>query len=259
MLEDKERAGLKLAGDADHSFIWLGAGSHDQRGVVQTMQYLVMDQGRGLLLDPGGVHLFPRVVAAVSRHIALDRIDKIFFSHQDPDVSSGIALWLGVTPAKIHISSLWTRFLPHFGIVDNSRIQPIEETGAAIRMQSGAELVFVPSHYMHSPAAFSLFDRRTRILFTGDIGAAVFPEGQETLWVDDFAHHVQHVEGFHRRLIASNAVARRWVANVRRLDPLMIAPQHGAVYRGAAVGAFLGWLEGLRCGVDDLDKLYRMS
>ena len=89
------------------------------KGVIQTMQYLIIDQGRGVLLDPGGVHLFSRVVAAVSRYISIDKIDHIFFSHQDPDVSSGIALWLGVTKAKVHISSLWTRFLPHFGIVDS--------------------------------------------------------------------------------------------------------------------------------------------
>lgn len=258
MIEDKDISGVILYEDADHRFIWLGAGSRGGEGVVQTMQYLIIDRGRGVLLDPGGVHLFPRVVAAVSRYISIDKIDAIFFSHQDPDVSSGIALWLGVTPAKIYISGLWMRFLPHFGIVDASRVVPIEDAGKAIRQASGAELVFVPTHYMHSPAAFSLFDARARVLFSGDVGAAIFPDGGDALFADDFASHVRHIEGFHKRLIASNSVARRWVENARRLNPAMIAPQHGAVYRGASVAAFLDWLYALRCGLDDLDALYRM-
>jgi flavorubredoxin len=90
------------------------------------------------------------------------------------------------------------------------------------------------------------------------VGGAVFPEGDEVMYVDDFKAHLKYVEGFHKRLIASNVVARRWVDNARRLSPAMLAPQHGAVYRGQAVGAFLDWLSALRCGVDDLDALYRM-
>jgi Uncharacterized flavoproteins len=119
--------GKILYQDSEHMFIWLGADPESASGVVQTNQYLIIDKGRGMLLDPGGIHLFARVVAVASRYISLDKIDLILFSHQDPDVSSGIALWLGVTPAKIYVSSLWLRFLPHFGIVDQSRIVGIEE------------------------------------------------------------------------------------------------------------------------------------
>jgi flavorubredoxin len=258
MIEDKDLAGTVLYEDADHRFIWLGADAKNREGVVQTMQYLIIDKGRGILLDPGGVHLFSRVVAAASRYISIDKIDAIFFSHQDPDVSSGIALWLGVTPATIYISGLWVRFLPHFGIIDKTRVKAIEDVGKSLSLASGAKLTFVPSHYMHSPAAYSLYDERARIIFTGDIGAAVFPEGEDVLFADDFKRHVRHIEGFHKRLIASNSVAKRWVENVRRLSPAMIAPQHGAVYRGDSVGAFLDWLAALRCGVDELEPLYRM-
>lgn len=257
-MEDADIGGRVLYKDDEHQFIWLGADAQQKQGVVQTMQYLIIDKGRGVLLDPGGVHLFPRVVAAVSRYISIDRIDTIFFSHQDPDVSSGIALWLGVTKAKMYISGLWLRFLPHFGIIDHRRILPVEEAGKSLVLGSGAELTFVPSHYMHSPGAFSLFDRRAKILFSGDIGAAVFPDGEEILFADDFNAHRKYIEGFHKRLIAGNAVARRWVENVRLLNPQIIAPQHGAVYRNQAVGQFLDWLASLRCGIDELDSLYRM-
>lgn len=249
--------GKALYDDGDHKFIWLGTDDDFRKGVVQTMQYLVIDKNRGWLLDPGGVHLFSRVVAGVSRYISLDRIDGIFFSHQDPDVSSGIALWLGVTQAKVWISTLWVRFLPHFGIVDLSRVSAIEECrDHALALPSGTRLRFVPTHFMHSPGAWSVFDEKSRILFSGDVGTAVFPEGGERLFIDDFPSALPYVEGFHKRYMAANAATRRWVEIVRRLDPQMIAPQHGGVYRGPGVGAFLAWLAGLRCGVDLIDEIF---
>ncbi len=258
MIETTDTGGIVLYSDAEHKFIWLGAETKQKSGVVQTMQYLIIDKGRGILLDPGGVHLFPRVIAAVSRYINIDDIETIFFSHQDPDVSSGIALWLGVTRARVYISDLWIRFLPHFGIVDFARIKAIEETGGALQLASGAALRFVPSHYMHAPANYSVFDEKSRILFSGDIGGGVFQEGKEELFVDDFASHLPVIEGFHKRLIASNSVARRWADQVRKLDPDIIAPQHGGIYRGKTVREFLDWLGNLSCGVDLLDTWYRI-
>lgn len=256
MIADSEITGKVLYEDADHQFIWLGAEDKYRKGVIQTMQYLIIDRGRGVLLDPGGVHLFSRVVASVSRYISIDKIDTIFFSHQDPDVSSGIALWLGVTPAKVYISSLWTRFLPHFGILDTTRLVPIEDRGGSIRLPSGGELRFVPAHFLHSCGQFNLFDVKSRILFTGDIGAAVFGDGDETVFVEDFRNHIPLIEDFHTRYMASNSATRKWCAAVKALNPSMIAPQHGAIYRGSAVTAFLDWLSSLKCGIDLIDQLY---
>ena len=122
MISEKYIDGKVLHEEVGYQFIWLGADEKEEQGVVQTNQYLIISEGRGTLVDPGGIHLFSRVVALISRYIEIDKIDNIFFSHQDPDVSSGIALWLGLTNAKVYISELWIRFIPHFGIVDHSRI-----------------------------------------------------------------------------------------------------------------------------------------
>ncbi|AGT45130.1 MBL fold metallo-hydrolase [Treponema pedis] len=248
--------GIVLYEDNDHKFIWLGSESKNRKGAVQTMQYLIIDHGRGVLLDPGGVHLFSRVVTAVSRFISVDKIDTIFFSHQDPDVSSGIALWLGVTKAKVYISGLWVRFMPHFGIVDISRIIAIPDKGLNIALPSGAYMRCIPSHFMHSPGQFGLYDERSRILFTGDIGAAVFEDDNETTFVEDFSKHIPLIEGFHVRYMASNSIARRWAETVRALNPIMIAPQHGAIYKDEQVNNFLNWISNLKCGIDYLERLF---
>lgn len=255
-MDNESIRGRVLYEDSDHKFIWLGSQTHNSKGAVQTMQYLIVDRGRGILLDPGGVHLFSHVVTAVSHFISVDKIDTIFFSHQDPDVSSGIALWMGVTAAKIYISSLWIRFMPHFGIVDVSRIIPIPDKGMMLPLPSGARLQCVPSHFMHSPGQFGLFDERSHILFTGDIGAAVFDEGEDIVFVEDFKKHIPLIEAFHKRYMASNKIVKKWVETVRRLNPLMIVPQHGAIYKDEQIDNFLNWLSNLQCGSDYIETLF---
>ena len=239
----------------DHKFIWLGADEQEEKGVIRTNQFLIIHNGRGILLDPGGLHLFSRVVSAVSQYISLDNIDAIFYSHQDPDVSSGIALWMGICKAQIYISQLWTRFLPHFGLVDSQRIIPLSEERLNLEI-GGYALKVVPSHFMHSVGCYSLFDPESSILFTGDIGAADMAYDGNTLFADDFEGHKGALVGFHKRYMNSRKVCARWVSLVRPLEPSIIAPQHGPLFRGENARVFMNWLENLECGTDLLDTWF---
>ncbi len=244
--------GEVLYDDGEHKFIWLGWGKLED-GLIQTNQYLVVQGTKGILLDPGGIHIFPKVVSNVTKYIDLDDIQYIFFSHQDPDVSSGIPMWLSVTPANIYISELWVRFLPHFGITDLSRIKGIPDSGMRIDY-----LDIIPAHFMHSPGNHIAYDPKANILFSADIGAAVFG-GNKYLFVDDdnFNSHINIMEGFHKRYIASSNACKYFINKVRSLNPHMIAPQHGAVFREKTVDLFLNWLSSLRCGTDLIDEISR--
>lgn len=256
MVEDPVN-GKPIYEDKDHKFIWLGWEEEEEEGLVQTNQYLIINKDVGILLDPGGAHVFPRVVAETARFIPLENIRLIFYSHQDPDVSSGLPLWLSVTSAKIYISKLWVRFIPHFGRADVSRVEPIEDSGGSVILPTGDKIEFLPAHYLHSVGNFSVYDPRSGILFSGDIGAAAFPRGKRYLFVEDFESHRELMEGFHRRYMKSSRVLRKWVEIVREKKPRMIAPQHGAIFDHRSVDKFLSWLEGLKCGEDILDEIYR--
>ena len=241
--------GYVLFEEDDHKVIWLGWDDDVSSGAVQTNQYLIINSGKGILLDPGGVHLFSRVVSVVSRYINLDDIESIFFSHQDPDVSSGIALWLGVTRATVYIHDLWVRFVPHFGLVDSARIIPLDDEGGDISCGRGY-IHAVPAHFLHSPGNFSVYDPRSKILFSGDIGAAIFPEGKEYPEVTDFEAHKSLMAGFHQRAMTSNKAVARWIDACSSFDITILAPQHGAMMRGPLVQKFFSWLGGLNCGID---------
>ncbi|HOA82529.1 MAG TPA: MBL fold metallo-hydrolase [Thermodesulfovibrio thiophilus] len=243
--------------DGMHKFIWLGWEEHEEEGLVQVNQYLIENQGIGVILDPGGIHVFPRVVANVSRYLDLEKIQHLFFSHQDPDVSSGVALWLSVTPAKVYISEWWVRFLPHYGIFDVSRVVKLQDKGGRIQLPSGDFLEIIPAHFLHSIANFNVYDSRSKTLFTGDIGAAIFSKGQRYTYVEDFDNHLKLMEGFHKRYLASNTVIKKYLDRISRLDIQIIAPQHGAIiYKKEHIERFFNWLGNLRCGVDISDELY---
>lgn len=137
---------------------WVGR--RRRRRYSSSKPVLIIHGDRGTLLDPGGVYVFPRVISNVATYIDIDKIDNIIFSHQDPDVSSGITLWLANTPAKVYIPKLWTRFLPHFGIADFSRVIGVDDRGTSLNLSNGSSLDIVPAHYLHSVGQINVFDRR---------------------------------------------------------------------------------------------------
>lgn len=251
---DKFDTGKVLYDKDDHKVIWLGWDEDENGEAVQTNQYLVIHKGKGTLVDPGGVHLFSRVVAVISNYINIENIENIFFSHQDPDVSSGIALWLGVTRAKIYISKLWIRFMPHFGIIDQKRMIAVPDKGGELPIGDGMKLDLIPAHFLHSPGNFAAWDETAGILFTSDIGAAVFEPKNKYLFVENFQEHLKIMEGFHKRYMSSNQACRNFVQKLTDKTIHIVAPQHGALFRDDLVDRFLTWLENLRCGVDVIES-----
>lgn len=228
---------------------WLAFGQDPARpdSVIDTTQYAVCADGGVLLMDPGGMEVFPRMVAALTREVPVDSVRHIVISHQDPDVSSALPLWRRVCrpDVKIHVPWLWTGFVSHFDA--ESHAEPVPDEGAEITM-GNVRLRLLPAHYLHSPGNLNIYDPVAKVLFSGDIGAALLPHPAEEMFVTGFAEHVRHMDAFHRRWMGSPAARDAWVAMVSRLDVQVLAPQHGLMFRGDDVKRFLDWFAGLEIG-----------
>jgi flavorubredoxin len=247
---------IVLFENENHKFIYLGVEKSNIEGIF-TNQFLVIHNNEGILLDPGGVHVFPRVLANVSEHIDTKNIKAVFYTHQDPDVSSGVALWdATLEDAKIYISGLWERFLPHFGIFNPKSLVALDDKGGKIEFSDGAYLQLIPAHFLHSTGNFNLYDPASKILFTGDIGVGVVQPSEEKIFVEDFNSYKQFAEGFHKRYMSSNIATRKWVEIVSKLDVDMMLPQHGLLYKKEQYKQFLDWFKNLKCGVDIIDEIY---
>ncbi|SHE98775.1 Metallo-beta-lactamase superfamily protein [Marinitoga hydrogenitolerans DSM 16785] len=247
---------IVLFENENHKFIYLGVEKNNLEGIF-TNQFLIIHNNEGVLLDPGGVHVFPRVLSNVSEQIDTKNIKAIFYSHQDPDVSSGVALWSSTLEnAKIYISKLWERFLPHFGVFDSSILVPIDDKGGKITFSDGYSLNIIPAHFLHSLGNFSVYDSISKILFSGDIGVGIVQPSEEKIFVEDFSNYKEYMEGFHKRYMASNIVAKKWVNMVSKLDVEMMIPQHGLLFKKNEYLKFLDWFKDLKCGVDIIDSIY---
>lgn len=233
-----------------HRFILLNESETGEEEGIRSNQYLIVHNGAGVLLDPGGFGVMPRVLVEMLRYVQPEQVAGIVLSHQDPDIVGGLSSWLELMDVPVYISRIWLRFLPHYGLPRVGKFVGVPDDGMALDVAPGFLLNVVPAHFLHSEGQINVFDPLSRILFSGDIGAAVMPESDHEPYVDDFAEHLPHIDWFHRRYMCSNRAARVWVRQARQLAPLLIAPQHGPVYRGQAVSDFLDWFEQLECGVD---------
>jgi flavorubredoxin len=244
---------LTLYDDGTHRNLMLEDFGHSQ--MVQANQHLVVHDGAGMILDPGGHRVYNRALSETMVLLGRSTLKYIFLSHQDPDIVAALNGWLMATDAVAYVSALWLRFIPHFGldslVID--RLKPIPDEGMHLDL-AGAHLVLLPAHFLHSAGNFSVYDPVSKILYSGDIGASF---GMDDQVVADFPGHVKYMEGFHRRYLASRKAVCAWVDMVRSLDIETIAPQHGALFRGKEMsGRFLDWLQGVDCGVDLLPEIY---
>jgi len=227
----------------------------DDDVAVQANQHLIVHGGEAIILDPGGSKAFRKVFPNTLSLIGKAKLKYIFMSHQDPDIVAAVNGWLVSTEATALVSTLWMRFVPHFGLnklVAESMLG-IPDEGMIVDV-GGCPLQVIPAHYLHSCGNHQIYDPESKILYSGDLGASL---GSGHIEVPDFDDHIQYMEGFHKRYMTSRKALQTWANTVRQLDIEVIAPQHGALFRGKPmVERFISWLEGLECGVDLLGESF---
>ena len=216
--------------------------------IIDTNEYLIMSKGEAMLTDPGGMEIFPAVFSAVSEAFDPRKIKYIFASHQDPDIISSLSLWLEFNgQLKCFLSWLWGTFVPHFGGNDQT-FDLLPDAGKSFSF-GGITVQFIPAHYLHSAGNLHLYDEKARMYFSGDIGAALMPQGNDDLFVKGFDKHIKLAEKFHQRWMGSNSAKREWCERVSKLDIDMLCPQHGAIYQGEDVHRFIDWFDNLEVGL----------
>lgn len=224
---------------------------------VQANQHLIVHGSAGMILDPGGHKVYSRALSETLSILGRTELRYIFLSHQDPDIVAAVNGWLMTTDAEAYVSALWLRFVPHFGIdhLVAHRLKPIPDEGMILDLD-GAQLPLLPAHFLHSEGNFQVYDPIAKVLYSGDLGASL---GMNYIYVTDFDDHLQYMEGFHRRYMASNKAMRAWADMVRPLDIEIIAPQHGAVFKGKEmVKRFIDWCAELHCGVDLITEGFKL-
>ncbi|HHH48700.1 MAG TPA: FprA family A-type flavoprotein [Gammaproteobacteria bacterium] len=225
---------------------------------IQSNQMAIIQEGHSAIFDPGGDLTYMPLSMAIAKYVKVKDIDYIIATHQDPDIISSLDKWLISSDAKIVISSLWERFVPHLvpGYMKEKaegRIVAIPDQGMDIPLERSV-IKAIPAHFLHSVGNFQFYDPISKVLFSGDVGASLVDASPERP-VRDFNKHVGKMLGFHQRYMVSNKVCRLWANMVREMDVEIMVPQHGRPFVGKeTIGRFLDWFENLECGIDLLTQ-----
>jgi flavorubredoxin len=221
---------------------------------VQANQFLVVSDGEGALIDPSGNITYNGLVLARHKYLPKKELKYLFASHQDPDIIGALDKWLFSTECKLYVSKLWSRFVPHFCNLNRAdgRIVGIPDEGMPIHMRDST-MYAIPAHFLHAEGNFQFYDSKSKILFSGDMGASMVDAKSIATPIStrsEFEAQLPTMIGFHRRYMVSNKVCRYWANMVRQMDVDMLVPQHGRYMTGKAIPAFLDWIENLQCGID---------
>lgn len=246
-----------LYDDGDHKIYWVGARSSGEE--IECNTYLIIDGGAGYLLEPGGFDRFAPVFKKVCSLMSPSAISHLYFSHQDPDICASFPSWIKWNDnIQLVVSSLWTRFMPHYESRDvtgkSYRLNyiPVGDEGATITLKGGGRLECISAPYLHSPGNILLFDSESGFLFSGDVGAAMYKDNASHLVIDDWEAHTKAMQGFHQRYMSSNRAVSGMLKKLagRRITAML--PQHGSIFRGDEVSRFSTWLHQLPVGADYL-------
>lgn len=225
---------------------------------VETNQFLIKNGEEGVLFDPGGTRINSLLFSEISTVIPPQKIKYIVLSHQDPDVGASLNFWLISLNAKVVLSTLWERFIPHYATkgINKERFISVNDYGGKLKL-GDTEIVLLPAHFLHSEGNFQVYDPTSKILLSGDMGASIGAPYEE---VQDFENHKQYMESFHKRYLPSSYSIKEWVKLVRSLDVEQIVPQHGARFPNKEiVNAFLNWAEQLKPTLEENPDWYKVN
>jgi flavorubredoxin len=201
----------------------------------------------GTILDAGNMfNGFGKIIGNI------DKINIIFLSHQDPDVSSNTSTLMKYAPRSILLTSVDTWRLTNMYGLPEKRFYPAEQFSSnIIRIKpTGHVIKVVPARYCHFRGSMMIYDLESKTLFSGDfLGGVNSRSDAGHIATDD---SWEGISLFHQLYMPSSKAIQHTINLISSLDPLpeVIAPQHGDVITGELVYKFLGKLSSLKVGID---------
>jgi glyoxylase-like metal-dependent hydrolase (beta-lactamase superfamily II) len=210
-----------------------------------------------MICDPGTRLDIGLIVGALKELVGgVENIHLVFLSHQDPDLTSNVNVFLTGSPrAKIVCSIDTWRLIRMYGI-DDDRYYAVENFKSKLLSigKTGHRVQFVPARFCHFRGAIMFYDIGTRILFSGDVLGGLNTRKGGGIWATEDSW--RGISIFHQLYMPSNGALSETVQRIGLLNPIpdIIAPQHGDVVKGGLVVEFLTRLMDLDVGYDLIRK-----
>jgi flavorubredoxin len=225
---------------------WVGF--YDPQANFHCNPYLIVEDGEGILIDPGSVPHFPTVARKVASVLPFNKIRHIVLHHQDPDLAANVPVFEKVinNPELRIVTTERASFLvSYYGFKAPYRLVEEGELKVGRRV-----LQFHRTPYLHAPGAFTTYDPLNKVLFSSDIFGAFSEDWQ--LYAEE--GYTEKMYGFHHTYMPPGQVLANQMEQFSKLDIDLIAPQHGSIINRPLVrhniealaamktGAYVDWI-----------------
>lgn len=236
---------ITLFGYKSHNILFIDS-EYSQEDSIRFNRYMILHEDCGVLLGSSGFSVVPRVYAEMLRYTAGSQSLKAVLSSQSSGMANGFMhrFDLGSPPTRICEVSMC--FLSNDGVEGVKSFIEVPDEGMSCFISPGFDLVLVPELFQ-SEGRFSVYDPVSKMLFTSEIGAAIRPQDQNGVYVDEFVSCLPYVETSRWQTMRPEHISS-WMEAIAKLDVNVLAPRYGPFYRGQAVKDFLAWFRDLARG-----------
>lgn len=156
-------------------------------------------------------------------------IDYIISNHAEPDHSGCIAPLLKIFPkATVLCSEKCAQNLQNMLGIDSSKIRVVADNEELDL--GGATLRFMMTPWVHWPDTMCTYYVEEKMLFSCDLFGAHFTNFE--LFADDSVALAESAKRYYSEIMMPFAnFCRKYIKTVEALQPAMILPSHGAVYK----------------------------
>ncbi|MFL0245479.1 response regulator [Clostridium sp. WILCCON 0185] len=226
--------------EIEKNIYWVGGSC--QEGGLHCNPYLIIDGEEAVLIDPGSVIDFEYVYENVCSLVPLEKIKYVILHHQDPDFCSSVPLF-EQRGANFKIVTHWRTetLVKYYGIKSDYYI--VNKNDFRLVLESGRELQFVQTPYLHFAGAIVTYDCTSKVLFSSDLFGA-FSYGWSLYAKEDY---IEKMKTFHEHYMPSNDILRPVMEVFLGMDISIIAPQHGSIIKDNP-SKYIKVLRDLECG-----------
>jgi serine phosphatase RsbU (regulator of sigma subunit) len=227
---------------------WVG--TYDPRDKFQCNTYLIVINGKGIIIDPGSVLYFEDLINKVSGLVDLKDITHIILQHQDPDVGGNIVLLMdairarGNETCKIITHKRTSALIRHYGgdlTFEYSDELPEEK----LLLGDGYALKFIHTPYLHAPGAIATYFNKDKVLFSGDLFGGMIDNWD--LYAGE--NYFEQITSFHKEYMPAKELLLYAMTKFERYDIETIAPQHGSVLNKGQAKAIIEHFRDFECGL----------
>jgi flavorubredoxin len=205
--------------------------------------YLVVGSEKTALIDTVNPGFEDELVDKVSQHADPAKLNYIVMNHAEPDHANACSHMLSLAKdAKLVTSAKGKEAAMMYFGVPEERIMVVDES-SSIDL-GGKTLKFVDAPWLHWPETIFTYVPEDRILFPCDFFGSHIAYGE--FYADEFGNgHTLELAKlyFAEIMMPFRTPSMKAIEKVKALDPKMIAPSHGVIYREPKliIDAYTDW------------------